>query len=130
MDIENAEFGLTNSGNDVVKVPVESKEPTLVPESVQKGLEEAKAGKLLDSPEDFSKFVEKKKRGRPKKVLPIREFYCATCREAYLEQALMKMPAGDNRYALFCNVCQKSLGFFQPDVDAKIAKLHKNPSKK
>jgi hypothetical protein len=130
---DEKEFGLTNVGTDgVEQVPVESKESTLVPESVNKGLEEAKAGKLLDSPEDFTKYVEKKKRGRPKKeVKPVlREFRCPTCREVYTELTVMKLGAGDGRWAIFCPQDQASLGFMHPDVDEKIAKLHKNPSKR
>lgn len=130
------EFGLTNEGTDgVVKVPAElkdhSKDPTLVSESVKTGLEEAKAGNLLDSPEDFSKFVEKKKRGRPKKVVeevkPLRQFRCSTCREVISEQAIMKIGAGnDGRYAAFCPFCQRSLGFVDDVMQQKVQDLIKN----
>lgn len=72
--------------------------------------------------------IEKKKRGRPKKVAekPLREFYCSTCREVISELNVMKIGCGPNRAALFCPQCQRSLGFFQPDLDEKVADLIKN----
>ena len=70
--------------------------------------------------------VDKKKRGRPKKAAAVREFYCSTCRETHSELVVMKMPAGDNRWAIFCPNCQKNLTFLQPDLDKKVSDLIKN----
>jgi hypothetical protein len=38
----------------------------------------------------------------------------------------MKMPAGENRWAIFCPNCQKNLTFLQPDLDKKVSDLIKN----
>lgn len=100
--IDDTPFGLTNSGDNVVQVPVElkdhSKDPILVPVAKNVPL------------------VAKKKRGRPAKkviseVKPVREWYCSTCREYYTDLTIMKMGAGDNRYAAFCPNDQKFLSY-------------------
>lgn len=118
---ENKDFGLTNEGTDgVVQVPVElkdhSKDPVIVPEVKVEAT-----------------VVEKKKRGRPKKAAkadPIREFRCSTCREVYTDLTVMKMGAGEGRWAIFCPVDQKALGFLS-DLDEKVAKLIRdNPTGK
>jgi hypothetical protein len=129
---DEKEQGYTNIGTDGIQpIPVETKRERT---ELEKEVDQEIIAKGEKAVEDFDEtqtitIPAKKKRGRPKKVV-IREFYCATCREKYLETTVMKMPAGDNRAAIFCPSCSKSLGFFQPDVDEKIAKLHKNPSKK
>lgn len=106
------EYGLTNSGDNVVQVPVEtkdhSKDPVLVPE--------VKAEIPL---------VEKKKRGRPSKkvtseVRPVREWYCSTCREHYSDSSVMKMGAGTNRYAVFCPTDQKFLNYVDEVVQKTV----------
>ena len=108
------EFGLTNSGDNVVPVPVEVKEPTIPAAELTK----------------IAPPVEKKKRGRPAKrslkpiegaveVAPVeeveekldKEWYCSTCRERYTDSSVMKMGAGTNRYAVFCPSCTKFLNY-------------------
>lgn len=62
-----------------------------------------------------------------KEVTPVREWYCSTCREVVNEKTIMKIGTGDSgRYAAFCGMCQRSLGFIQPDLDEKVANLIKN----
>ena len=120
-DLENAEFGLTNIGeDDVQKVPVEVRDPAKIENSIVVG---------NDKQETVVEVPAKKKRGRPSKK-ESRSFYCATCRETYSEEAIMKIGAGEERYAAFCNICQKSLGFIDQVVQDKVARLIKhNPVK-
>src|SRR5579863_8094429 len=96
---DTEQFGLTNSGDDVIHVPVETKESTLVSTPAETGKPEVS--------------VVKKKRGRKPKVAtpvvetPLRDFYCATCRERHSELEVMKVAAGEDRSAIFCPNCQK-----------------------
>ena len=128
------EQGYTNDGDSIKSIPVESKEPTLVstPAEMSKPETEVKEESVV------TPVVEKKKRGRPFKksivrgeaVEVVREYYCATCRQHYDDLSVMKMGAGSGRYAIFCNNCQKSLGFSDFAAEETLAKLHKNPSHK
>jgi hypothetical protein len=81
-------------------------------------------------PEMLAPVVEKKKRGRPKKVAAVREYYCSTCREKYDDLTVMKMGCGESRFAIFCPNCQKALGFNDAAANEKMAKLLKNPNKR
>jgi len=117
---------IVNDGDGAKLVPVESKEPTLNP-------------------------APKKKRGRPaKNITPVevrtstaepsavtesvpvedvvaeREWYCSTCRENISDKNVMKIGAGDNRFAVFCPQCQRSFGFQDQEVLDKVAFLIKN----
>lgn len=122
---------IVNDGDGAKLVPVESKEPTLAP---------------VDT-------APKKKRGRPAKVktvvpvevrestatpsavtesVPVeeeveeREWYCSTCRENIADKNVMKIGAGDDRWAVFCPQCQRSFGFLDQAVLDKVADLIKN----
>ena len=112
------EFGLTNVGSDgVVSVPVETKAERIVPEV------------KLEAP-----VIEKRKRGRPRKVVeevvPEREWYCSTCRETIADHNAMKIGVGTNRWAVFCPQCQRSFGFLDQAMLDKVAKLIRdNPTK-
>jgi len=131
------EFGLTNSGDKVVQVPVEKKEPNLVP-IVKKD--------VTQTAEEFVKnippVIEKKKRGRPKKVATVvkatapvvvepakpepRTWHCSSCQEDFNDKNVMKIGAGTNRWAVFCPQCQRSFGFQDQEVLNKVAALIKN----
>jgi hypothetical protein len=114
---ENKDFGLTNVGEtEVVKVPVELKDHSKDP--------------VVEEPKPEIPVVPKRKRGRPKKAVAVKEYYCATCRERYLDSTVMKIGAGSGRHAIFCPNCQKSLGFSDVAADEKMAKLLKNPNKR
>lgn len=126
---------IVNDGDGAKLVPVEAKEPTLAP--------------VVPAP--------KKKRGRPAKavIAPVevrtstaepsavtesvpvsepvveREWYCSTCRENFSDKEAMKMGAGDNRFAVFCPQCQRSLGFQdQVMLDTVAALIKNNPTGK
>lgn len=81
--------------------------------------------------------VEKKKRGRPKKVVTeevkhLKEWYCSTCRENINDLNVMRIGAGDNgRSAVFCPQCQRSFGFEDQELHDRVAKLVRdNPTGK
>lgn len=73
----------------------------------------------------LKKKVSVKGRGRPKKI-ESRVWRCSTCQEFFDDSNVMKIGAGENRHAIFCPTCQKSLGFLQPDVDKIVDSLIKN----
>lgn len=141
-DMNDKEFGITNVGTDgIQQIPLEMKEPTLLKEAFK--LQE----EIKNNQETFATTsvlpVEKKKRGRPSKKhigvdlansesdVTVREFRCATCRELIHEKNLMKIGAGDNRWAIFCPYCQKSLGFLdQAMLDKVQALIDNNPTGK
>lgn len=119
------EFGLTNSGDGVVPVPVElkdhSKDPVLVPVAKEE---------VVVPP------IEKKKRGRPTKkvaeeVKPEKIWYCSTCRETISNSNIMRIGAGENRCAVFCPQCQRSFGFEDQAMLDKVAGfIRDNPTGK
>jgi len=130
---------IVNDGDGAKLVPVESKELTLMSDENFKKMAEHEAettkdvaGPLAISPE----LVAKRKRGRPRKVVteeakPPRQWYCSTCRETIADHNVMKIGAGDKRYAVFCPQCCKSLGFLDPAVLETVAKLIRdNPTGK
>jgi hypothetical protein len=115
------EFGIVNNGDAAQLIPVElkdhSKDPVIVSEV------------KVEAP-----VVEKRKRGRPKKVTvdvkPVREFYCSTCRERFLENSIVKMQAGDNRYAAFCPGCTKFLSYVDEVMQNTVKGwIENNPTK-
>lgn len=110
------QFGIVNNGDAAQLVPVTLKDHSKDP--------------VIAEPEKEVPVVEKKKRGRPKKAAAIREYYCSTCREKYDDLTVMKMGAGDERFAIFCPNCQKALGFNDVAANEKMAKLLKNPNKR
>ncbi len=55
-----------------------------------------------------------------------REWYCSTCRENISDKNVMKIGAGDNRWAVFCPQCQRSFGFQDQAVIDKVAEFIKN----
>ncbi|MGH7974754.1 MAG: hypothetical protein ACREBR_04465 [bacterium] len=140
------EFGLTNSGDGIVPVPVEKKEPTLVKRertALEKEVDAELIAKGPNNPDflagDALTVYPKKKRGRPAKqhvgvestveVKP--QWRCSTCQEHIDDKNVMKIGAGDNRWAVFCPYCQKSLGFQDDVLHKTIAKLIKdNPTGK
>jgi len=111
------QFGIVNEGDAARLEPVilkdHSKDPVIVPEV------------KVEAP-----VVEKRKRGRPKKATAVREYYCSTCREKYDDLTVMKMGAGEGRFAIFCPQDQRSLGFSDFAADEKMAKLLKNTNKR
>jgi hypothetical protein len=129
---------IVNEGDGAKLVPVQAKEPTLMSDEDFKKMAEHEtettkdvAGPLAISPE----LVAKRKRGRPKKVVevvvPEREWYCSTCRETVIDKNVMKIGAGDNRWAVFCPMCQRSFGFEDQEMRDRVAKLIKdNPTGK
>lgn len=128
---EEKEFGLTNSGDNVVQVPVELKD---------------------HSKDPVIAAVPKKKRGRPAKNAltpieikpsvtvpsavteslpevkekPAKEWYCSSCQETISDKEVMKIGAGTNRWAVFCPMCQRAFGFEDQDLQDKVADLIKN----
>jgi len=82
-------------------------------------------GPMAISPELLA---QAKKRGRPKKKVeqPARNWRCGTCQEIFDDKQVMKIGAGENRYAVFCPYCQKSLGFQDQAVLDTVAELIKN----
>jgi len=123
-NLENAEFGIVNNGDQAELVPVilkdHSKDPVIVPEV------------KVEAP-----VIEKKKRGRPKKVVteevkPLKEWYCSTCRENISDKNVMRIGAGDNgRCAVFCPQCTRSFGFEDQELHDRVAKLVRdNPTGK
>lgn len=142
----NDEKFLVNDGNSVKEVPVESKEATLTSTPAETGkpsrertaLEEEVDAEIIAKDkaalEDFDEtqaivVPAKRKRGRPTKQV-VREFNCATCRERISELNAMKIGAGDNRYAIFCPYCQKSMGFIDVAAEQKLDALHRHPNSK
>ena len=120
---------IVNNGDAAQLVPVElkdhSKDP-IITDLVKEMEKQTGVPAELITP-----VVEKKKRGRPaKKAKVVREWYCSTCRERYLDETVMKIGAGSGRNAIFCPSCTKSLGFNDFAADEKMAKLLKNPNKK
>ena len=115
-------------------VPVEtkdhSKEPKLMnDEQLRKHAEhEAETTKEVIGPMAISpELLKKAKRGRPKKEnKPARNWRCGTCQEVFDDKNVMKIGAGTNRYAVFCPICQKSLGFEDPVVLETVDALIKN----
>jgi hypothetical protein len=93
-------------------------------------------GPLAISPELLA--APKKKRAYNRKVKPVavapvvvqpeaeREWYCATCRETISDRQVMRMGAGDNRFAVFCPTCQKSFGFEDKIMHETVAGWIKN----
>jgi len=123
---------IVNEGDAAKLISVElkdhSKDPVITDEKFRELAEQESKiegiGPLAISPELL--LQGKKKRGRPAKKAVVREFYCGTCREKYDDLTVMKMGAGEGRWAIFCPVDQKALGFLQPDLDKKVADLVKN----
>jgi len=141
---KNKDFGLTNSGDKVVPVPVElkdhSKDPVLTPPKperteLEREVDAEIIAKGKDAIKDFDEsqaiVVPAKKRGRPAKkvvaeVKPEKIWYCSTCRETISDKNVMKIGAGTNRWAVFCPQCQRSFGFLDQEVQNKVAALIKN----
>jgi hypothetical protein len=119
---------IVGDGDQAKLVPVElkdhSKDPVIADLVKEMEKQTGVPAELL------SPVVEKKKRGRPKKTAAIREYYCSTCREKYDDLTVMKMGAGEGRFAIFCPQDQRSLGFSDFAADEKMAKLLKNPNKR
>jgi len=119
---------IVNDGDQAKLVPVtlkdHSKDP-MITELVKEMEKQTGVPAELVAP-----VVEKKKRGRPKKAAAVREYYCSTCREKYDDLTVMKMGAGEGRFAIFCPQDQRSLGFSDFAADEKMAKLLKNPNKR
>lgn len=60
-----------------------------------------------------------------------KEWYCSTCRENIADKEVMKIGAGDNRWAVFCPQCQRSFGFQdQAALDQVAAMIKNNPTGK
>ena len=122
------EFGIVNEGDQAKLVPVvlkdHSKDPVITDLVKEMEKQTGVPAELVAS------VVEKKKRGRPKKAAVVREYYCSTCQEKYDDLTVMKMGAGEGRYAIFCPQDQRSLGFSDFAADEKMAKLLKNPNKR
>ena len=55
-----------------------------------------------------------------------REWYCSTCRENISDKNVMKIGAGENRWAVFCPQCQRSFGFQDQLVLDTVADMIKN----
>jgi uncharacterized protein (DUF4415 family) len=125
-----SDSGIVNNGDAAKLVPVELKDHSKDPVIVDPKKRERTALEKEVDAEIISETccAPKRKRGRPaKKTKVVREWYCATCREMISELNAMMLPAGDGgRAAVFCNNCQKSLGFLHPDLDKKVADLIKN----
>lgn len=120
---------IINDGDQAKLVPVtlkdHSKDPVLETKRERTALEKEVDAEIIAE----TCCAPKRKRGRPKKITKtelIREYYCGTCREKYLDSTVMKMPAGEGRWAIFCPVDQKMLTFLQPDLDSKVSDLIKN----
>lgn len=118
---------IVNEGDGAKLLPVEAKEPTIVKE-IQEAIE-----KTTGAPAELvTPIVAKKKLGRPKKVVTVheevvvRQFRCSTCQESFDDTAIMRLAAGENRYAAFCPNCQKSMGFVDEAFQQKISDLITN----
>src|ERR1035437_5152366 len=114
---DEKEFGLTNSGDSVVPILVETKDHSKDP--------------LLTEPKKEQLVIKKKKLGRPKKVKaveakPEKIWYCSTCRETIADKNVMRLGDGANRCAVFCPQCQRSFGFEDQAMLDTVAKLIKN----
>lgn len=96
----------------------------------------------LEKTVDQEPIVPKKKRPYNRKVKPVvapviiepiekREWYCATCRETFSDNKVMKLGAGDNgRFAIFCPDCQKFLNYVDEVVQKTIKNwIQNNPTK-
>jgi hypothetical protein len=120
------EFGVVNEGDAAKLIPVElkdhSKDPVIT-ELVKEMEKQTGVPTELVAP-----VIEKKKRGRPKKIVeqPMRQFRCSTCREVFSEKSIMKIGTNDGRYAAFCPMCQRSLGFVDEIMQQKVQDLIKN----
>lgn len=92
-------------------------------------------GPLAISPEILNEVKEAneiKIPGKKDKKLKPKQYYCSTCRDYVLEDYADKRSMGfnrtedgtilttANRFSIFCNNCQKFLGIFDPETDAKI----------
>ena len=133
---------IREGGNGPELAPVENKDHSADPklmsdEQLRKHAEfETEAtkncvGPLACSPEIYKAVKEantKKKAGRPKKKIeePAVKWRCGTCQEHFDDKQVMKIGAGDNRFAVFCPNCQKSLGFQDQAVLDTVADLIKN----
>lgn len=95
--------------------PVETKDHTNEPVLTE-------TPKTIGRPKGSKNKVKKE----PKVELPVRKWRCATCQEVFDDKNVMKIGAGTNRYAVFCPMCQKSLGFEDPVVLDTVAALIKN----
>lgn len=127
---------ITEGGNGPELRPVENKDHSNDPklmtdEQLRKHAEhEAETTKDVIGPMAISPALlakAKKKIGRPKKEVKVeRKWRCATCQEIFEDKDVMKIGAGENRYAVFCPQCQKSLGFQDPVILETVANLIKN----
>lgn len=133
---------ITEGGNGPELRPVEQKDhsadPKLADEKwlrekakIEEETTKGVVGPMACSPEIYKAVKEantKKKAGRPKKKVeePARKWRCGTCQEIFEDKHVMKIGAGDNRYAVFCPYCQKSLGFQDQTVLDTVADLIKN----
>lgn len=92
-------------------------------------------GPLAVSPEllkEVKKANEIKIPGKKDKKLKPKQYYCGTCRTYILEDHADRRPMGflktedgslttkANRFSIFCPDCQRFLGIFDPETDAKI----------
>lgn len=89
-------------------------------------------GPLAVSPEILKEVNEVKIPGKKDKKLKPKQYYCGTCRIYILEDHADRRPMGflktedgslttkANRFSIFCPDCQRFLGIFDPETDAKI----------
>jgi hypothetical protein len=129
---------IVNEGDGAKLIPVQSKEPTLVSDDKLKEMaahEEATTKDVAGPLAISSELLAKRKRGRPKKVAaevkPEKIWYCSTCRKTISDKNVMRIGAGENRYAVFCSECQRSFGFEDQTMLDTVAKLIRdNPTGK
>lgn len=119
---------IVNDGNEAKLVPVEAKEPTLAPAAPKK--KRGRPAKKTLAPVEVRTSI-----AEPSAVtesVPVedvvaeREWYCSTCRENIADRNVMKIGAGNDRWAVFCPQCQRSFGFLDQAVVDKVAELIKN----
>ncbi len=91
-------------------------------------------GPMAISPELLAAEPKKKRayNRKPKVVAPVAEvveertWHCSTCREDIPDSTVMKIGAGENRYAVFCPMCQRSFGFEDKVMHETVAGWIKN----
>ena len=121
---------IVNEGGGAKLVPVEAKEPTIAPAA-----ETPKKKRPYNRKPKLAPVEVRTSIAEPSAVtesIPVeevpeeREWYCSTCRENISDKNVMKIGAGDNRWAVFCPQCQRSFGFQDQEVLDKVAELIKN----
>lgn len=126
---------VVNDGDGAKLVPVESKEPTLAPvaETPKKKRKYNRKAKTTVAPVEVrtsvaepSAVTESVPVEVVEDVVAEKEWYCSTCRENISDRNVMKIGAGENRWAVFCPQCQRSFGFQDQAVIDKVAELIKN----